>query len=88
MQQRLIVFLDYCYSLAQDHVIVVLRVWPTNLALALATGPVKNRAPTIAMGVLWVARTTVIIHAPDDNGKIVKDAAAIHRGRQICHLAR
>jgi len=39
------------------------------------------------MGELWVARTTVIVHAPDDNGEIVKDAAAIHRGRQICHLA-
>jgi len=87
MQQTLIVFLDYCYSLAQDHVIAVLRVRPTNLALALATGPVENRTPTIAMGVLWVTRTTVIIHAPDHNGKIVEDTAAIQRRRQISHLA-
>jgi len=60
---------------------VLLGRRPTNLTLALAAGPVENRTPTIAMGVLWIAGAAVLVHAPDDERKIVKDAAAIHRGR-------
>ena len=70
-----------------SNIIVVLRLRPTNLALALPAGPVENRTPTVLMGILWVAGAAVLVHAPDDDRKIVKDATAIHRGRQIFHLA-
>ena len=72
--------LPLCFC-AVNNFIVVLRLRPTYLALTFPAGPVENGTPIVLMCVFWVAGAAVLFHAPDNDRKIVKDAAAIHRGR-------